>query len=125
MPLTNRDKAICKLLKSKTVSGWTGEVETLDTNGDGLGVLAIKIADDIKVSTWNNAFSDLQDKTLIETDSPIFATMASLSEGDRVTFSGTFISDPESCIGEQSLTDNGSTQTPTFTMRFSKLAKAS
>lgn len=124
LPLTNRNKAFCKLLKSKTVSGWTGEVKTLDTNGDGLGVLVIQIADDVQVGTWNNALSDIQDNTLIATDSQVFEAMSTLSEGDRVAFKGTFIRDPESCIGEQSITDNGSTQTPTFTMRFSKLVKA-
>jgi hypothetical protein len=50
--------------------------------------------------------------------------MSSLNEGDRVTFSGTLVRDSENCIGEQSLTDDGSTQTPTFTMRFSKIAKS-
>lgn len=122
LPLTNRGKAICKLLKSKTVSDWTGEVKTLNTNGDGLGILTIEIADGVQVSTWNNAFSDFEDNTLIQTDSPVFAAMSSLSEGDQVAFTGRFVTDPESCIGEQSMTDNGSTQTPTFTMRFSDVA---
>lgn len=124
LPLTNRNKSICKLLKSKTVSGWSGTVETLDTNGDGLGVLTIKIADGVEVSTWNNALSDFQDHTLIKTDSPVFTTMATLSEGDRVTFGGSFVRDSDECISEQSITDDGSTETPTFTMRFSKLARA-
>jgi hypothetical protein len=124
LPLTSRDKAICKLLKSKTIEDWTGEVKELNTNGDGLGVLAIEIADGVAVSTWNNALSDFQDNTLIQTDSPLFATMGTLNEGDQVTFSGKFASDPESCISEQSITDNGSTQTPTFTMKFSKVAKS-
>lgn len=123
LPLTKRDKAICKLLKTKRVQNWTGEIENLDTNGDGLGVLTIQIADDVKVSTWNNALSDFEDNTLIKTSSPLFDTMSTLNEGDQVTFSGTFTRDPESCIGEQSVTDNGATQTPTFTMRFTKLER--
>jgi hypothetical protein len=123
LALTNRNTAICKLLKTKRVQNWTGEVKTLDTNGDGLGVLEIEIADDIKVSTWNNALSDLADDTLIKKSSSVFEAMASLAEGDQVTFSGKLIRDTENCIGEQSITDDGSTQTPTFTMRFSKLAK--
>lgn len=123
LPLTKRDKDICKLLDSKQIKNWTGEVKTLDTNGDGLGVLGIEIGDEITVSTNNNAFSDYEDHTLIKTSSPLFDTMSSLEEGARVTFSGSFIRDSESCILEQSLTDEGSTQTPTFTFKFSKIAK--
>lgn len=121
LALTKRDKAICKFLDSKKVENWTGEVTNLDTNGDGLGVLEIEIADDVKVSTWNNALSDFEDNTLIKTSSPIFEAMSSMNEGDQVRFSGSFTRDSESCIGEQSLTDTGSTETPTFTMKFSKL----
>jgi hypothetical protein len=125
LPLTNRNKAICKLLDSKKVKNWTGEVTELNTNGDGLGVLEIEIADDIKVSTWNNALSDFEDNTLIQTDSPVFEAMSSLNEGDKVRFTGTFTRDAKNCIGEQSLTDNGSSQTPTFTMKFSSLSAVS
>jgi hypothetical protein len=125
LPLTKRNKAICKLLDGKKVKNWTGEVSKLDTNGDGLGVLEIVIADGIKVSTWNNAFSDFEDHTLIKTSSPVFDAMSSLNEGDRVRFTGTFTRDSANCIGEQSLTDHGSTQTPTFTMRFGSLSTVS
>lgn len=123
LALTNRNASICKLLKSKNIKNWTGEVKTLDTNGDGLGVLSIKIADNIKVGTWNNALSDLEDNTLIKKDSPVFEAMASFNEGDQVTFTGKLVTDSEECIGEQSLTDNGSTKTPEFTIRFSKVTK--
>jgi hypothetical protein len=123
LALTKRNDSLCELLETKRIQDWTGEVKTLDTNGDGLGVLKIQIADDIKVGTWNNALSDISDDTLIKKNSAVFETMASLNEGDQVKFSGTLISDPENCIGEQSITDNGSTKTPSFTIRFSKLAK--
>jgi hypothetical protein len=74
LALTKRNQALCRLLKTKSIKNWTGEVRKLDTNGDGLGVLGIEIADDIEVSTWNNALSDFQDK-LLSRKIPLFSTL--------------------------------------------------
>ncbi|SDO20221.1 hypothetical protein SAMN04488061_0553 [Filomicrobium insigne] len=83
-----RAKAVCSTLNSRTIGGWVGRVATLSTNGDGLGVLSVEIADYIYLSTWNNSFSDFADNTLIPANSPLYQTMSSLKIGDHVRFDG-------------------------------------
>lgn len=119
--LRDRTNAICSTLSSKSVAGWTGVVETLDANGEGKGVVAIDIAEDVQVKTWNNAFSDIMDETLIDPSSPLFDQALSLSEGQVVQFSGTFLPDDENCIREASITLSGSLQTPAFIFRFASI----
>jgi hypothetical protein len=119
--LRDRTNAICSTLSSKSVAGWTGVVETLDANGEGKGVVAIDIAEDVQVKTWNNAFSDIMDETLIDPSSPLFDQALSLSEGQVVKFSGTFLPDDENCIREASITLGGTLQTPAFIFRFTSI----
>jgi len=52
-------------------------------------------------------------------DSPMYTTLVELTEGDSIRFSGTFIDDAGSCLGEQSMTLYGRMETPSFTFRFS------
>lgn len=119
--LRDRTNAICSALSSNSVSGWTGRVDTLDANGDGKGVVAIDIADDVQVKTWNNAFSDILDETLIDPSSPLFDQALNLSEGQVVKFSGIFFADDEDCIREASITLRGNLGTPAFIFRFATL----
>lgn len=67
-----RARAICDAVASPTIKGWTGTVANLSTNGDGLGVLEVKLSDQLTVKTFNNALSDTGSNTLIDPDSPIF-----------------------------------------------------
>lgn len=97
----------------------------LDTTlGGDSSVITIEMADDIEVSTWNNALSDLMSDTLIDESSDLYASMTSLSEGDDVVFSGKFVKDSYDCLLESSITDRGGMETPTFIMRFKELAAA-
>ncbi len=59
----DRARAICNAVSSRRISGWTGTLTELTTNGDGLGVVTIAIADDVSVQTMNNAFSYITSKT--------------------------------------------------------------
>jgi hypothetical protein len=92
-----RAKEICAAIKNPQVSGWVGEVETLSSNSDGLGVLAIRIAQGVLVKTWNNTRSDAANKTLIDLESSVFEKAVVLKKGQRVKFAGQFIRDDTDC----------------------------
>jgi hypothetical protein len=114
-----RAKALCSIVGDRRVKGWTGYIATLSSNSDGLGVLSIQIGEDIHASTWNNAFSDAGNDTLISADSEVFQQAAALAEGDPVKFSGRFLSSDTDCLQEQSISQSGSMTDPEFTFRFS------
>ena len=87
-----RAKEICGVLKDTRVDKWIGEVGTLSSNSDGLGVLSIQIAEGISIMTWNNTLSDADYRTLISPGSELFKQAVKLAKGQRVTFSGQFFS---------------------------------
>ncbi|CNT54915.1 TPA_asm: hypothetical protein G1R43_11335 [Salmonella enterica subsp. enterica serovar Typhimurium] len=117
-----RDKAVCKTLsKDKKVKNWVGTVKTVSANSDGYGVLALEIAPDIEVKTWNNAFSDSSHHTLINPDSEIFSVASDLKPGDMVSFSGRFIPNSKDCILESSMTLYGKVTEPEYIFKFSGL----
>jgi hypothetical protein len=116
-----RAKEICTAIRNPQVSGWVGEVETLSSNSDGLGVLGIRIAKDLLIKTWNNAISDAASKTLIDPESSVFKKAVILNKGQRIKFAGQFIRDDTDCFREGSLTLKGSLTQPEFIFRFSDL----
>ncbi|WP_156527666.1 hypothetical protein [Bradyrhizobium stylosanthis] len=101
------------------VQNWIGKVATLSSNGDGKGVLSIMIGNNVHVKTWNNFLSDTGAGTLIEPSSPLFRRASSLSVGQVVAFSGSFIPDRTDCVRESSMTLDGSIREPEFIFRFS------
>ena len=117
-----RDAAVRAAVRGLKVTDWVGEIRSIDTNGGGKGVLELSIGDDTKISTWNNAFSDYDDKTLIPMDSAMYDALVQLEEGDRIRFSGTFFRDDALGLKEQSLTLHGQMMTPNFVFRFSKIS---
>jgi hypothetical protein len=120
--LATRGKALCSLLQSKKVENWTGWVDIVDSNSDGKGVFAIKVARDIHLSTWNNSFSDIGAETLLEPGSPVFSAASTLNKRQEVKFSGEFITDETHCLDEQSLSLDGKVSDPEFTFRFSEVS---
>jgi hypothetical protein len=116
-----RAKSICAAIKSPQISGWIGQVETLSSNSDGLGVLAIRIADGLLIKTWNNSISDTTAKTLINPESSVFKKAVALKKGQIIRFSGQFIRDDTDCFREGSLSLKGSLTQPEFIFRFSDL----
>jgi TPR repeat protein len=117
-----RAKEICAVFKDDLrVSNWLGEVAILSSNSDGLGVLSIQIAEGVSIKTWNNALSDLVDKTLIDPESTVFKQAIALRKGQKIRFGGQFIRNPTDCIREGSLTLKGSLTQPEFIFRFSNL----
>ncbi len=117
-----RSEALRAAVPSLDATEWVGTIRSIDTNGEGKAVLELAIGDDTKVSTWNNAFSDLMDNTLIPMDSPMYETLVNLEEGDKVKFSGTFFKDSEQGLKESSLTFNGQMMTPNFVFKFSSIS---
>jgi hypothetical protein len=116
-----RARAICAALPDLRAHDWTGTIDTLDTNGEGKGVLSIRLDDNVHVETWNNALSDVVDKTLIDPASPLFEVASKMHKGQRVRFSGIFPASETDCIEEHSLTLTGSITDPAFVVRFEAL----
>jgi hypothetical protein len=120
---SRRQQAICNALQGQSTSGWIGRIAQLSSNGDGKGVISIEVAPDVHVATWNNALSDIGSHTLIEPTSSLFKSLAAMRRGDTVKFSGNFTSSQVDCVGEQSVTLDGSMTDPVFTMRFTSISK--
>jgi hypothetical protein len=116
-----RGRDICVLMPALRATNWVGEVEDASTElGGDSGVLALQIADDIAVQTWNNSASDIGSNTLINPNSSLYEKLGNLSEGDKVTFSGRFVRAP-GCLEEQSLVDENGVLTPDFSFKFSSI----
>ncbi len=118
------DKQLCSILANSggQVRNWSGTVSTVDANSDGKGVLAVEVAHNVTVKTWNNSLSDVSDHTLIEPDDALFAQASNLKVGQRVTFSGKFYKADPGCIEESSLTLKGKVTDPEFIFKFSAIA---
>lgn len=121
--LSERNKAICNILRNKSVSNWNGIIKRIDSNSDGKGIFSIEIVDDVLIQTWNNSVSDFSAESLIEPSSKLFGVIANLNKGDEVSFSGSFVSNSDTCIEEQSLTLDGKVLEPEFTFRFKNVKK--
>ena len=103
--LRDRDKALCAILSSYSATDWIGEIDEIGANGEGKAHISITIADDMKVRTWNNAFSDLFDDTLIPESSPVFAQVLPLEDGNKIKFSAKFLRGRDTCLKQGNLTD--------------------
>ncbi len=118
--LSRRNKGLCKIVENGRVKHWSGKIATLDANGEGKGVVSIEIAEDVHVATWNNAFSDYEDHTLIEAGQ-LFDKFLEHEEDDVVTFSGKLIGNG-SCVNDKRLSLKGKLDDPEFVFRFSDVS---
>lgn len=119
----NRDSALCNELKTPVVENWVGKIESIGSNSDGLGVLSVSIASKVLVKTWNNAFSDITTKTLLQPGSQIFQAASSMKPGQQVTFSGRFFKgNSGDCLMESSMTLRGKVREPEFIFAFTSIA---
>ena len=114
-----RARELCKAVPEMRARGWVGTIETLSSNNEGRGVLAIRLDERTVVKTWNNSVSDAGSNTLIAPDSPLWPKVASLRVRQRVFFDGTFYRDTDDCMQEASLTVPGAMFNPEFIIRFS------
>ena len=119
----DRKTAIQGALGNVTVQDWVGTLRNMGTNSDGKASIIIQLAGSkIEVKTWNNAVSDIADKTLIETGSELYNTLSNLSKGSTVRFTGTFKLGENDYIREASLTESGSMTSPAFIMSFTNVS---
>ena len=119
--LRKRDKDLCKILSSNSAKNWVGVLTEVGANGEGKAYVEIELAEDVRVKTWNNAFSDLSDNTLIPTSVSFFDRLVALTEDTKVVWSGKFLSDSDSCLKKANLTDVFYGIDPQFVVRFSDI----
>ena len=119
----DRKTALQGALGNVTVQDWVGTLRNMGTNSDGKASIIIQLAGSkIEVKTWNNAVSDIADKTLIETGSELYNTLSNLSKGSTVRFTGTFKLGENDYIREASVTEAGSMTSPAFIMSFTNVS---
>jgi hypothetical protein len=121
--LRARDKDLCATLSNNKATNWTGLIDSVGANGEGKAYVEIKIADRITIKTWNNAFSDLSDNTLIPTTSNFFNDLVSMKDDDLVNFSATFLKGSNSCLKKANLTETFYGISPEFIVKFSNVTK--
>ena len=124
--LNVRSDSLCESVPDGAVNDWIGTVVTVDANGEGKAVVTLSIEEDIEIGTWNNAFSDSVDGTLIEQGTELYDAALQLAPGDSVRFSGTLKSgsDPnDRCFYTSNLTEVMSIDSPDYIINFSDLAK--
>ena len=124
--LNVRSETMCESVPDGAVDEWVGTVVTVDANGEGKAVVVVSIEDDIEIGTWNNAFSDISDNTLIEQGTPLYDAALELVPGDTVRFSGTLKSGSEgndTCYYTSNLTEVMSIESPDYIINFSDLQK--
>lgn len=124
--LNVRSDAMCTTVPDGAVQEWIGTVRSVDANGEGKAVVVLEIEEDIEIATWNNAFSDISDDTLIEQGTPLYDAALGLAPDDAVQFSGTLKSGSEgndACYFTSNLTETMSIDSPDYIISFSDLQK--
>tara|TARA_Y100000768_G_C23916823_1_gene652769 strand:+ start:276 stop:842 length:567 start_codon:yes stop_codon:yes gene_type:complete len=117
----NRNEDLCgPSFNPYNITGWVGKIIEISTNLDGKGILVVEIERDIRIETWNNAFSDIMSDTLIEIDSNVYDQLIDLKEGEAIQFNGSFFSNDE-CVETQNLFMHKKIMKPSFTFKFTNL----
>ncbi|ASN40332.1 hypothetical protein CGQ24_15855 [Arthrobacter sp. 7749] len=117
--ITDRNKALCSATGG-TFKGWKATVTDVGSTGDGYGYFAILMEDDIELSTWNNALSDIGSDSLIKPSNKLFDTLLDLSSGDAVTVSGNFLRG-DSCVMTSNVTEVFDAASPDFKVNFTSI----
>lgn len=120
-----RRNQIRKVLNGKVrISKWVGTLQDMGTTSERKAYISIRLeGSKYEVKTWNNAVSDIMDDTLIEPESSLYKKIAELSEGDKVIFSGSFITGKDDFIREGSMTESGAMLDPEFIVKISDIRK--
>lgn len=120
----NRDAALCSALGDGAASDWTGRITGIGANGEGKAYVEVEIADDVTIKTWNNAFSDAVDQTLIDPGAPFFNGLVAMNEGQTVKFTASMVPGDDSCLSKANLTETFYGISPEFIARFSNVTAA-
>jgi hypothetical protein len=116
-----RRAALCDLIPDRQVTDWVGTVATIGGNSDGDAYLDLDVGPNVNIGTWNNRVSDLFDGTMIRPTDPKYDLLLELTKGDRVLFSGTFLSSANECIRTANLTETFDMSRPDFKFFFSRV----
>lgn len=116
--ITDRDAAMCAAANGGTVRNWTGKITKIGANNDGYAHIDVRMSDDVLVKTWNNAFSDSSDNTLIKPGA-LYDSLLKLKEGQTVVFSGEFVPGETACLKGTNLTEAFYAADPDLLFRFS------
>ena len=120
-----RSEALAALLPNRSVQGWTGTLESLDTDSDGDAYITIRPdgTESITIATWHNSLADVGTDSLIPSGSALYTELAEMSAGDPVVFSGTFVAGDQDHIAEANVTEAESMTEPRFVMVFSDVTQ--
>ena len=99
---------------NRKVTNWIGKLDRMSTSSSGNASINIKlIGSRAEVHTLGD----------IELNSDLFNDIASLSEGDTIVISGSFIREYSEYLYESSVTESGSMSNPEFYFKFKSIEK--
>ena len=119
-----RKEALRSIVPDYKASNWFGVITEITTTFDNGATLTVKIAPDISIETFNNEISDVETKTIIRQKNTVFKQLYNLKAGDKVKFSGIFLSSDEDFLRENSISTEGSLQEPEFLFKFTSIESA-
>ena len=134
----NRQKFLTEHLKDFVVSDWIGRIQTLHTTENGKAYLLLELAIlppvdaeqnlpvpefRVTMGTWNNAYTDLDYKTLILPGTPLHKWLANFNEGEWVIFSGKSFVGKEDYLKEASPSETDAMLSPQFILKFEFMDK--
>lgn len=120
---SKRASAICAAVNKPEIQSWIGQLGDVDRDPGGRSIVSVILSDGTTLKTWNNAMSDLDDKTLILAGTPLAAALGKLRHGDAIRFSGSFFPDDADCYRTTRLSLDQSMSEPSFLFRFKGLEK--
>ena len=115
--LRKRDKEACAALGNSTATNWVGKITDIGANREGKAYIQIEVAPGIRVQTWSNAFSDMNDNTLIPENSKVFNAIIDGDDGSPITFSAKFIKGDKTCLKGTNLTEYFYATDPKFIVK--------
>jgi hypothetical protein len=133
-----RQKFLSEHLKDLVVSDWIGRIQTLHTTLNGKAYLLLELAIlppenaeqnmpipefRVTMGTWNNAYTDLDYKTLILPGTHLHTWLANFNEGEWMIFSGKSFVGNEDYLKEASPSETDAMLSPQFILKFELLDK--
>lgn len=111
-----RSSALRKIPITKNGEKFSGILDDMGTTGNGDAYIVVRIDDEVTLSTWNNAFSDISDKTLIKNGSKEYTALSAMKKGDAIAFSAQIKMDGKG------ITEEGKMTEPDFATRFTNIS---
>ena len=133
-----RQEFLAAQIKDRVFTEWIGRIKTLRTTKNGKAYLVIELANmssgvgkksqiipefKVTMSTWNNAYTDLDYNTLILPGSAMHNWLANFRLCEWVVFSGNSFAGEEDFIKEASPTQTEAMLSPQFILKFDYLDK--